>query len=108
MSKETKDQKEKFEEAFQAAQGWMDNYGIVTSEGHKQLKRMLETSVKGLKDLKYYVDDTAMRVEVDLFFGGWKVLLSDTSKISKGVLEVLRNCLPEYEIRVEVKKYRKD
>lgn len=104
MSKK-QDQQEKFEKAMEAAQGWMDNYGIVTSEGHKQLKHMLESSLPGVKDLKYLVDDTSMRVEVLLYFTKWQIFWKNTASISKGVFEVLRGCLPEYEVRVSVKRY---
>ncbi len=93
---------------LEVSEAWFLKYGEVNPDGHKQLKEMLKGAIKGLKHLEYMVDLYHRKIEVTVYLGAWRMMFSKTKKIAENIVELLEECLHDYEIVVKIKRYRGD
>lgn len=93
---------------FSVTDAWFAKFGEVSPEAHKQLKRLLVETVKGARKVDYFLDTEARQVNVVLHLGFWTIMLTNTRKLAENVLELLRECLADYEINVSVQRFKKE
>lgn len=97
---------QQFNKAVSDGEEWMTQHGVVSNEGHKQLKAQLLENIPGCKKVDYLIDDEGIRVHVVMYFGTWSLLTSSTKNLVQNVMAVLEECLPDYEVSVEIKRAR--
>ncbi|MDX1471521.1 MAG: hypothetical protein R3213_08495 [Flavobacteriaceae bacterium] len=88
------------------SEAWFLKYGEVNPDGHKELKKLLEKAIAGVKKLDYRVDLDDRRVEVIVYLGFWRMLFHKMQGVADSVVRLLESCLHEYEIHVRVRRFK--
>lgn len=99
-------QEDEIQQAFKEIDEWFTTFVSVNVDAHKELKALLRKSIKDAKDLHYLVDMEKRQLEVVIFLSLFKILTTSTNKLSRNVLEVLKECLPDYQITVSIERFK--
>lgn len=97
---------EEIQQAFNEMDEWFSTVFSADADAHKELKALLKKSLKDAKDIDYLVNLESRQLEVVIFLSLFKILTTNTNKLSSNVLEVLKECLPDYQITVLVQRHR--
>lgn len=104
MANKDKQNVEELNQVLSVGEQWFIKYGEVNAEGHKQLKRLLSDSIPKAARIEYFVDTEARTVDVVVYLKRWASLFSNPTNLAENVLELLKECLSDYEITVQVKR----
>lgn len=103
MSKKTEDEINK---VFSTADEWFAMHAEHSEHAHKELKKLLEESIPAAKKLDYLLDTEEQKVVVIIYVGPTTILFSNTQKLAANVVEILKECLPSYEVSAKVERFK--
>lgn len=97
------------EQVFAAGDSWLRKYGIVTPIAHNSIVLNLYGAFPKVRYLEYFLpeDSSRRKVWVILYVPFWKLLFTNREKMIDSVIDFLREYLFDYEINVELKRYKK-
>lgn len=97
------------EQVFAAGDAWLRRYGMVTGVQHNSVVLNLYMAFPKVRYVEYFLpkDQTKRKVLVQLYFPFWKLVFMNKDKMIDDVIFFLREYLNDYEVRVELKRYKK-
>lgn len=100
---------ESLEQVFAAGDAWLRKYGMVTSIAHNAIVANLYVNFSKVRYLEYFLpeDTTRRKVWVVLYVPFWKMLFTNRDRMIDDVIAFLRDYLNDYDIKVELKRYKK-
>lgn len=105
-----KDAVEELGQLFSAGDAWLRKHGMVTSIQHNSIVSNLYVNFPKVRYLEYFLpeDGTNRKVWVRLYVPFWKLLFLNRERMVDDVIGFLREYLVDYDIKVELKRYKKD
>lgn len=96
-------------EIFASGEAWLRKYGIVSSIAHNSIVSNLYVNFPKVRYLEYFIpdDSSKRRVWVILYVPTWKLLFTKKERMIDEVIDFLREYLDGYDIKVELKRYKK-
>lgn len=100
---------ENLAQLFAAGDAWLRKFGLVASVAHNAIVANLYVNFPKVRYLEYFLPEEAGRrkVWVVLYIPFWKLLFTNRDRMIDEVITLLREYLSDYDIRVELKRYRK-
>lgn len=101
---------ESLEQLFAAGDAWLRKYGIVSKIAHNSIVTNLYVAFPKVRYLEYFLPEDSSKerkVWVRLYVPFWKLLLVNREKMVDEVIFFLREYLSDYDIKVELKRYKK-
>lgn len=100
---------ESLDQLFAAGDAWLRKYGMVTSIAHNAIVANLYVNFPKAKYVDYFLpkDSAHRKVWVRLHVPFWKLVFTNKDKMIDQVIDFLREYLTDYDIQVELKRYRK-
>ena len=100
---------ENLEQVFAAGDAWLRRYGIVSPIAHNSIVLNLYSAFPKARYIDYFLprDMTQRKVWVRLHVPFWKLLFCNRDRLIDNVIDFLREYLHEYDIQVELKRYKR-
>jgi len=97
------------EQEFAAGDAWLRSHGILASIQHNAIVANLYVNFPKVQYLEYFLpEDTSRRkVWVILYVPFWKLLFANRDRMVDDVIMFLREYLRDFDIKVELKRYKK-
>jgi len=97
------------DQLFAAGDAWLRKYGMVTGIAHNAIVMNLYVAFPKVKYLEYFLPESTenRKVWVILYVPLWRLLFMNRDKMVEDVIFFLREYLDSYDIRVELKRYKK-
>lgn len=97
------------EQTFAAGDAWLRNHGVIASIAHNAIVANLYVNFPKVRYLEYFLpeDSARKRVWVRLYVPFWKLLFLNRDKMMDDVIDFLRSYLANYDVKVELKRYKK-
>lgn len=100
---------EDLDQLFAAGDAWLRKFGIVSPIAHNAVVLNLYAAFPKVKYLEYFLpeDGSRRKVWVILYVPLLKLLFVNRNKMVDDVIEFLKEYLHDYDIQVELKRYKK-
>lgn len=97
------------EQVISAGTAWLTKYGVVGPIMHNNIILNLYVAFPKARYIEYFLskDTENKKVLVVLHVPMWSLLFTNKSRLIDNVIDFLREYLDNYEITVELKRYRK-
>jgi hypothetical protein len=107
--KENKQSPSELEAVFAAGDAWLRKYGMVTSIAHNAIVTNLYVAFSKVRYVEYFLprNPEVRKVLVVLHFPTLTLLFSSREKLVNRVVDFLKEYLHNYEITVELRRYKK-
>lgn len=94
---------------FTSGDAWLRKYGAVDNPvAHNNMVVNLRMNFPKAKLVEYYMPKNTedRRIKVVLHFGFWTLLFSKTNRIIDDVIDLVKEYLYDYEVVVELKRWK--
>lgn len=100
---------ESLEQVFAAGDAWLRNHGLVTGIAHNAIVANLYVNFPKVRYLEYFLpeDGSRRKVWVILYVPFWKLVFTNRDAEVDKIIEFLKEYLQGYDIKVELKRYKK-
>lgn len=97
------------EQTFAAGDAWLRGHGVLSKIAHNAIVANLYVNFPKVRYLEYFLpeDTERKKVWVRLYVPFWKLLFSRRERMIDNVIVFLRDYLKDYDIKVELKRYKK-
>lgn len=92
-----------------AGDAWLLKYGIVSPVTHNNIVANLYVNFPKVKFVEYFMPQVAEErwIRVVMHFPSWYLVFKNKDKIIDQVVDLLTEYLHEYDVTVELKRYKK-
>jgi hypothetical protein len=101
--------KNELEQLFAAGDAWLRKYGVVSNVAHNNIVVMLYMNFPKVRYVEYFITQNPedRRIQVILHFGFWNLIFKNKEAVIDSAITLLKEYLHDYDITVELKRYKK-
>ena len=95
-------------QVISAGEYWLRKHGMVSPLMHNNIVLNLRTKFSKIKQLEYFlpIDPNQRELKLVIYISLWTKIFSNVNKLIADVIATLEDYLSNYEITVEVKRFK--
>lgn len=107
--KENENNVEELAQVIAAGDAWLRQYGVLSAIHHNAIVANLYVRFPKVRYLEYFLPPhgSSRKVWIRLYVPFWKLLFLRRDRMMDEVIDFLREYLSDYDIQVELKRYKK-